>query len=223
MRAWPNDASVAHLIFLDHLDVPSPDAITSAIEHARDRGARAIRTSALFPRAAGVVLGAGFEPIDRLALLRLELDDETVARLPRSGRSDPLMPWQSGRAAAVDQEAFGLMWGNDAASLRDIRRATPHHRARIVRRGRRIAGLAISGAAGANGYLQRVAVTPAHQREGIARILVVDALRWMAGRDLSLAMVNTGVDNAAGLALYHGLGFERLDDELVIAEHQLTG
>ncbi len=222
MRAWPNDASVAHLIFIDHLDVPSPEAIESAIEHARCRGARAIRTSALFPRAAGVVLGAGFEPIDRLALLRLALDDLTLARLPRPDPSDPMMPWHARRAAVVDQQAFGLMWGNDAASLRDIRRATPQHRARIVRRGRRIAGLAISGAAGANGYLQRVAVAPAHQRGGIARTLVVDALRWMSDRDLSLALVNTGVHNAAGLALYHTLGFERLDDELVIAEHRLT-
>lgn len=222
MRAWPNDATVAHLIFVDHLDVPTPEAIESAVEHARNKGARAIRTSALFPRAAAVVLDAGFVPIDRLALLRLALADDALARLPRAGKSEPLMPWHARRAASVDQLAFGLMWGNDAASLRDIRRATPQHRARIARRGRHIVGLAISGAAGANGYLQRVAVAPAHQREGIARTLVVDALHWMSGRDLRLAMVNTGVNNTAGLALYHGLGFERLDDELVIAEHRLT-
>ncbi len=223
MRQWPNDVTVAHLVFLDHMETPTTDALNAAVEHARRRGARAIRTSALFPRPAEPVLASGFEPIDRLALLRLDLDDEIIDGLPTAGRTGPLMPWNASSAAGVDQDAFGPMWGNDAASLRDIRRATPHHRARLVRRDRRIAGMAISGAAGGNGYLQRLAVATDHRREGIATTLAVDALRWIYRRDITIAMVNTGVKNTGALALYDRLGFERLDDELIIAERQLTG
>lgn len=216
MRQWPNDPTVAHLVFIDHADVPTPDQVAHAVAHARDRGARAIRTSALFPRAADVVLGQGFEPIDRLTLLSRPISRRST---PPAGRpTRPLMPWHHGDAAEVDRDAFGPLWGNDASSLRDIRRATPHHRARVVRDGRALVGFAISGAAGDAGYLQRLAVVSTHRRLGHARDLVVDALRWMSDGGLTSVLVNTGVANSAALALYDGLGFRRLPDELTIAE-----
>ena len=224
MRQWPNDATVAHLIFVDHQEVPTVDVLDAAIAHARRKGARAVRTSALFPRAAAVVLDAGFRPIDELALLRMRLDDEVIDRLPAPRHRLRSMPtWAHHQAARTDQAAFGPLWGNDAASLRDIRRATPHHHARIVRLGGDIAGFAITGAAADNGYLQRVAVTPDRRRQGIACDLVGDSLRWMHEQRRSHALVNTGVGNDAALALYASFGFERLDDGLTIAERRLTG
>jgi ribosomal protein S18 acetylase RimI-like enzyme len=222
MRQWPNDSTVAHLIFLDHQVIPSREVIEVAIEHARRRGASAIRTSALFPRSAEIVLGAGFEPIDRLALLATDLGAPHTASLaPITHRLHALQPWMHRRAAAVDRSAFGPVWGNDATSLREIRRATPRHHARTVRDGRSIVGFAVSGAAGDNGYLQRVAVSPEHRRRGIARDLVIDALAWMVRSRQARCMVNTGVDNLGALALYEGLGFRRLDDVLTIAERRL--
>lgn len=221
MRQWPNDPTVAHLIFLDHLTVPGAEELAAAIEHARDKGARAIRTSALFPASARVVFDAGFTPIDQLALLDLRLDDETVAHLgPPTRRIRPMPVWVTHRAAAVDQRAFGPMWGNDAASLRDIRTATPAHRARMVRSGRHLIGFALSGAAADSGYLQRIAVAPEHRRLGIARELVADGIRWMHTGGRARCLVNTGVENEAALALYEGLGFARLPDVLTIAERR---
>ena len=123
----------------------------------------------------------------------------------------------------VDRAAFGPLWGNDATSLRDIRRATPLHYARIVRSRRRVVGIALSGAAARSGYPQRVAVEPDHHRCGIARELVIDGLRWMVARDRDECLVNTGVDNAPALALYERLGFERLGQQLMIAERRLPG
>ena len=221
MRQWPNDPTVAHLIFVDHQTVPSPNDVESAVEHARAKGARAIRTSALFPDAAEVVLAAGFTPIDRLALLHVQLDQTTMRRLgePRH-RIRSMTPWSHHVAATVDQRAFGPLWGNDAASLRDIRSATPTHRARMVRVGRRLAGFALSGAAADSGYLQRVAVDHEHRRRGIAHDLVVDALAWMHADHRTRALVNTGIDNQPALALYGGLGFTRLSDVLTIAERR---
>ena len=221
MRQWPNDPTVAHLIFVDHQSVPSANDVESAVEHARAKGARAIRTSALFPDAAEVVLAAAFTPIDRLALLQIQLDETTMRRLgqPRQ-RIRSMMPWSHQVAAVVDQRAFGPLWGNDSASLRDIRNATPTHRCRAVRVGRRLAGFALSGAAADSGYLQRVAVDPEHRRRGIAHDLVIDALRWMHADRRSRALVNTGVDNHPALSLYEGLGFTRLPDVLTIAERR---
>jgi ribosomal-protein-alanine N-acetyltransferase len=219
MRQWPHDPTIAHLVFIDHAHDPTADDVTRAVAHARERGARAIRTSALFPRAAEVVLAQGFEPIDRLALLSRPISERST---PPAGRATrPLLPWHHSAAAEVDRDAFGPLWGNDAASLRDIRRATPRHRARVVRDGRAIVGFAISGAAGDVGYLQRLAVASTHRRAGHAHDLVVDALRWMHDSGLTSVLVNTGVDNTAALALYDGLGFRRLPDELTIAEQRI--
>lgn len=222
MRQWPNDATVAHLIFLDHLTVPSADAIDEAVAHARRKGARVIRTSALFPRAAEIVMSSGFSAIDRLALLQLAISDVADELPEPRRRTSPMLPWQHQRVARVDQDAFGPLWGNDSTSLREIRRATPVHRARVVRGGRQVVGFAITGLAGSNGYLQRLAVAGERRREGVARDLVADAVRWMHDRRASTAYVNTGTSNDAALELYDGLGFVRLDHELQIAELRLA-
>ena len=229
MRAWPSDPSVAHLIFTDHQHVPGRDEVADAIAHATRKGARAVRTSAMFPDVADVVLACEFAPIDRLALLSFDLG--TGPTTPRSTtpveartafRLATLRPWHLSRCSRIDREAFGLLWGNTASSLRDIRTATPWHRGRIARQGDGIQGFAISGAAADHGYLQRLAVAPDARRHGIARSLVIDALEWMTRRDLRLALVNTGVTNDGALALYESIGFGRLSDELVIAERRLT-
>jgi len=224
MRQWPNDPTVAQLIFLDHHLVPEAEVIGAAVEHARGTGARSIRTSALFPHAAEALAEAGFRPIDRLALLRLDLDDRVIAELGRPVHRIRNLPlWMHSRAAAVDQAAFGPMWGNDASGLRDVRRATPAHRARMAIVDRRLAAFALSGAAADSGYLQRIAVAPERRRRGLARDLVIDALRWMNAQGRTRCLVNTGEANDAALALYERIGFERLTDVLTIAERPLDG
>lgn len=223
LRRWPNDPTVAHLIFVDHLSLPTPGSVLAAVEQARQTGARAVRTSALYPRVAEVLESTGFETIDRLMLLRRQLDESVVTRpADLEHRSRPFRVWHLPSAASVDQDAFGELWGNDTDSLREIRRATPHNRARLVRVRGEIAGFAISGAAQENGYLQRLSVATSHRRRHVARALVLDAMNWMHGRRLSAAFVNTGVANTPALDLYASLGFEPLDDELIIAERQLT-
>lgn len=226
LRPWPNDPTARLLVFVDHLMVPSSDDLAAAVAEARASNAAVLRTSALFPRAAEAATASGFEIVDTLALLRRPLDDDldrVIESMYGTGRprTQALRPWHHAPAARVDQEAFGPLWGNDEQSIADIRRATPVHRARRRRAGRHLAGFAISGAAGDSGYIQRVAVAHSARRQGVARDLVADALRWMRRRAFSTAFVNTGVTNDAALALYDRFGFERLDDRLVIAEHRL--
>jgi len=217
---WRTNPNVAHLIFTDHLTTPTPATMTAGLESARREGVHKVRTSALFPRAAEVALSVGFEPIDQLALLHRPVDSSDLEQATRTSRAHVLRAWHHRRAAHVDREAFGPVWGNDARSLADIRNATPVHRARLIRVRRHIAGFAISGAAGDHGYLQRLATEPAYRRRGIAHDLVVDALGWMAHRGLTSATVNTGVENQAALQLYNRLGFEKLDEQLMIAEYR---
>ncbi|HTH04781.1 MAG TPA: GNAT family N-acetyltransferase [Ilumatobacteraceae bacterium] len=227
LRPWPNDPTAMLLVFVDHTSIPAGVDLEEAVARARSEGIRTLRTSALLPRAAEVAREHGFVPIDTLHLLRLPFDEATRERIEVLARASghdtrPLRAWHHGHAATVDQDAFGATWGNDAASVADIRVATPHHRARLVRDGRQMAGFAISGWGGHTGYVQRVAVRRDHRRRGIARSLVVDALAWMGGLPVTAAYVNTGLDNAAALALYEDLGFERLDERLVIAARDIS-
>ena len=227
LRPGAGDPSLGHLVFLDHGRLPTEREIGEALDEAARRGYRAVRTSALFPAAATVVERVGFEPVDRLALLRLDALAHRRLAAPELA-THPLRVWQRGAAADIDRAAFGPDWGNDAAGLAEIERATPRHRSRWAAEpggGRRpaLAGLAISGAAGRTGYLQRIAVAPASQRRGLGVALVADALGWMQALGLLEVLVNTGVTNRPALDLYGRFGFVRLADVLTIGEFRFDG
>jgi GNAT superfamily N-acetyltransferase len=226
LRPWSGDPTVGHLVFLDHARLPTDAEVAAGLERAAQSGYRAVRTSALFPPAAELLERIGFAPIDRLALLRL--DSLAGRRLLRPAHATHgVRAWQRTAAAAVDRAAFGPEWGNDTAGLSEIERATPRHRSRWAapagagRRGPLVA-LAISGAAGRTGYLQRLAVRPEMQRQGLGAALVADALAWMQSLGLAEVLVNTGVGNRPALELYERLGFVRLADVLTIGEYQLA-
>lgn len=214
---------------LDQHAVPTRDEVDGWISSGRAAGYRRIRSSALFPAAAEVVIASGFAAVDSLALLRADLADLADPTDPADGAdlADPRLSiramrgWHHADAARIDQDAFGVEWGNNSSSLRSIRHATPNHRAcRAVVDGE-LAGFAISGAGGRTGYLQRLAIAPPHRRAGAATALVADGLAWMRRRGLSSALVNTGITNEPALGLYARFGFRRLADQLTIAEYVL--
>jgi ribosomal protein S18 acetylase RimI-like enzyme len=228
------DPGVVHLALADQGIVPDPDELAGWVDTLAGReGVRAIRTGALFAAAAERFFDAGFAVVDTLMLLRADLDDPGPARRP-VGATAPLRARHHGVAARIDAAAFGAEWGNGAADLAEIRRATTSHRARVrhaissppVRRVLRrppIVAFAITGAAGGQGYLQRLAVLPEHQRQGHGRALTIDSLEWMRRRRLSHAVVNTGIDNEPARALYESLGFRALPDRLVVTQLDLPG
>jgi ribosomal protein S18 acetylase RimI-like enzyme len=235
VRARPSafDPSVIHLALADQGIVPDPDELASWVDAvAGHDGVRAIRTGALFAAAADRFADAGFAVVDTLMLLRADLGDPSVERpRRRADATAPLRARQHGAAAVIDCAAFGPNWGNGAADLAEIRKATTTHRARMRRAGsakpgrlgRRgpIVAFAISGAAGGQGYLQRLAVMPEHQRQGHGRALTIDSLAWMRRRRLGQAVVNTGIDNEAARVLYESLGFRPISDRLVVMQLDL--
>lgn len=244
LGTWPSDATVGHLVILDHDHVPAEHEIDRLVHTARERGLRAIRTGALFPEAAEELLDRGFTRLDSLTLLERRLDEPGVPE-HRTGRvrhptvrDDTVRDdtvhddtvhddtvhvrrmgiTQDAAAAAVDRLAFGPLWGYDRRTVTEVRRATPAHRARRVGSRRHLDAYAISGAGGTTGYLQRLAVRPDRHRRGLASALVADSLRWMIARGLDSALVNTASDNHAALALYDRFGFRPLPRSLTVAE-----
>jgi ribosomal protein S18 acetylase RimI-like enzyme len=230
VRQATNGSGLVHVRLRDDSIVPAVDELRCWLEQIADDDPRAtaIRTAALFPRAAARFEAAGFEVADRLVLLRAGLDDPRVrTAIDRRGdrATRTMRRYHFGAAAATDRAAFGAAWGHDAAELAEICRATPVHAARYRLASPRrhglpgraeVAAFAIAGASSDHGYLQRLAVDPSVQRRGHGRALTTDALRWMARRRLPDCLVNTSVDNSAALALYEAVGFAPMDEQLSV-------
>jgi ribosomal protein S18 acetylase RimI-like enzyme len=211
---WRAGDGRAHLV-ISHTTPLHPGAVDACVERARHEGYTGIVTSALGPGEQVPFAARGFTAQDHLHLLSCTLRREPpaamlgVRRVRRRERSDVL---------AVDDVAFTPNWRLGPSGLRDALGATPFRqfRATGVRGG--LTGYAITGFDGRHGYLQRLATRPDHQRRGVGRALVADALRYSWRRGATRVFVNTQLENTGALALYTACGFEQLPGGLVVLE-----
>ena len=119
----------------------------------------------------------------------------------------------------MDIAAFDAGWDLDIAGIRDACRATPAHRIRLaVTATDEPAGYMITGRSGSTGFVQRLAVKPEHQGQGVGTALLQDGLRWLARHRVHEVLVNTHLDNGRALHLYERWGFRRLDEHLYVME-----
>jgi ribosomal protein S18 acetylase RimI-like enzyme len=203
---WRGDHDVAYLTPLPDAPLPSAVFVRRCLDQLAARGFRRVITSALSPAEQAGFLGAGFEVHERLHLLEHDLREVPKADLSclrRAGADD------HPRVLAVDARAFPSFWRIDETSLGEALHATPNSRFRVAAVDGRVDGYAVTGRAGRRGFLQRLAVDPEVQRQGLGRALCVDALRWLRRWRVEQAVVNTQMGNEAALALYESLGFRR--------------
>lgn len=214
---WRGDDRVALVSPVPGDPSPGPAAVQRCVEVLADRGVHQVVTGALSSEEQASFLAAGFEVREHLHLLAHDLK-----RLPPT---TPGLRTRRARLAdrppvlAVDHLAFDEFWRLDDAGLTDALEATSASRFRVVT-GPDVLGYAISGRAGARGYLQRLAVRPDHQQRGVARELVVDGLRWLRRHGVARAVVNTQVGNDAALHTYEHLGFRRQPEGLAVLGHR---
>jgi len=218
---WRGRDDVAHLVLGDRVPT-DPAAVASCLQSLQRAGYRAVVTSALSPGDALPFVDAGFDVRERLHLLEHDLDGlPTRAPEPRARRA-----WRSDRRAvlALDRLAFDSFWRLGESGLREALDATPSVRFRVgdaTAPLENLAAYAITGRAGRQGYLQRVAVHPASRRQGWGRALVIDALRWLQRHDARRALVNTQWTNDGALALYLACGFRQLPVGLCVLDRSL--
>lgn len=201
---WRDSANVAYLAPLPDAPPPSAVLLQRCLAAAEAQGYAEVVTAALSPPEQIGFLQAGFDVREHLHLLSHDLADlADVPRLPGMRRAR-----KTERAAvlAVDNLAFDEFWQLDDAGLEDALKATPAARFRVIGPDEPV-GYAISGRAGRRGYLQRLAVHPAHQGHGYGRALTLDGLHWMRRWSVHVAVVNTQITNEAAYALYRSVGF----------------
>lgn len=214
---WHADPTIAYLALTTDVPRPSPDGLRRCLVRLRDDGYSSVITAALHPEEAQSFLETGFEEYDRLRVLSHPLidldpprrDPDSGVRLRRARTSD------REQALAVDSRAFTPFWRLDGDGLDEALAATPQTRFRAATRSGLI-GYAVTGHAGAQGFLQRLAVDPDHAGGGVGSALVIDALRWSRRRRARRVLVNTQPDNHRALELYQRLGFEPTPTDLLV-------
>ncbi len=215
---WHADPHIAYLSLTPDVPRPSVAGLQRCLRRLEDAGYTSIITAALHPEEAAAFLQAGFAEYDRLRVLSHSLRDLD----PPRRRPDPRVRLRRARGAdrsaalAVDGRAFPPFWRLDGDGLDEAIRATPKSRFRVATVDGGLVGYAVTGRAGAQGFLQRLACDPEHSGSGIGSELVLDALRWAARRRAGRVLVNTQEGNERALALYHRLGFELTPTDLVV-------
>lgn len=157
---------------------------------------------------------AGFQPHLVLDMFQRDL----LAR-----QAAPAIPVVAGEeadwevAAKIDRAAFDPLWRLGFAGLKEALAATPTSTFLTVRSDEgETTGFAIVGAGASTGYLQRVAVDPAHTRRGYGRALVRASLGWARNRGCRTMLLNTQPENEPAGKLYEDEGFTRVAAGLVI-------
>jgi ribosomal protein S18 acetylase RimI-like enzyme len=218
---WRGRGDIAHLVLGERVPT-DPAVVDTCLRSLQRAGYRAVVTSAVAPADSLPFIDAGFDVRERLHLLEHGLDAlPDRAPEPRTRRA-----WRTDRPAvlALDDQAFDEFWRLGESGLREALDATPSVRFRVGDSpgpGRGVVAYAITGRAGRQGYLQRVAVHPNARRRGWGRVLVFDALRWLRRHDARRALVNTQWTNDGALSLYLSCGFRQLPVGLCVLDRSL--
>jgi ribosomal protein S18 acetylase RimI-like enzyme len=214
---WRGDHRVAFIAPVGDAAPPTSTIVEHACELLARKGYDAALTGALAEREQAGFLAAGFEPREQLHLLTHDLE-----AIPDAIDRDLRRGWAIHHRSAIDVDAsaFPPFWRLDRDGLREAIRATPVARFRIAADDGVVA-YAITGRAGARGYVQRLAVRPDSAGHGLGAALVVDGLRWLRSGHADQAVVNTQTDNERALALYERLGFRRQPSGLVVLSRPL--
>jgi ribosomal protein S18 acetylase RimI-like enzyme len=155
---------------------------------------------------------AGFHHFLDLALMRLSLDEQPPApdHLVVECTSPPME-----QLLAIDTRAFSPFWRFDTLGLREAIEATGDSSVLIIRDSDGDpAAFAVIGYGSAVSYLQRVAVHPDWQGQGMGRSLVRVAARKARAGGAHVMLLNTQYDNAAAISLYESEGFVLLPEPL---------
>ena len=225
VRPWRGSNSVAIVSPLPGQPPVSVTTIRLTGASLHERGFERAVTSALTPAEERMFVAGGYTVRERLHLLHHDLTNLDAVQVPwrlhraRRSHTDDIL--------GTDNAAFGEFWKLDVAGLQDAIAATPTARVRTAHAtddgSSKIVGYAVTGRAGSSGYLQRLAVHPSHQGEGLGRDLVVDCLRWVKRRGGSRVLVNTQEANGRALALYTAMGFQPEPHGLAVLECELVG
>lgn len=177
-------------------------------------GAPAILSTPLSRSARKPWESAGFNDYIDLALMRLGLDEPIDA--PQHLVARDVKPNLTAMLE-IDHVAFPAFWRFDDLALAESTQATSKSSVLVIRDGDQgLAGFAVVGYGHAISYLQRVAVHPDWQGQGMGRSLVRAASRSARRQGSKAILLNTQFDNTSAIGLYETEGFIQLPESLAV-------
>lgn len=209
-RPWNETVPMAHLRLVRG---GGSSFIGDCVDALLDLGTTAVLSPPLPRSAQPAWAEAGFDLCADLTLMRRSLDRvPPPGHLVMNGTDDDI-----GEALRIDATAFDEFWRFDRWALMEAMEATPTSVLHVVRStDDGLAGFAVTGAGTTISYLQRLAVDPRWQGQGIGRSLVRASARWAKRSGSRALMLNTQTENEAAITLYETEGFHRLDEPLAV-------
>jgi ribosomal protein S18 acetylase RimI-like enzyme len=207
-RPWNGEFADAHL----RLVRGGSGFISDSAQRLLDLGAPSVISPPLPESSQRPWRSAGFTHHTELHLLRLALDPPPAApsHLVVAG-SDADLP----EVLRIDHLAFAPFWRLDERGLVEAIDATPRAELLVINNAAEgLCGFAILGLGSALAYLQRVAVAPAWQGQGMGRSLVRVSARRARELGATAMLLNTQIGNDHAMALYASEGFATLREPL---------
>lgn len=209
-RPWNSDSEAASL----RLSRGGASFLAGCTGQLISLGADEIYSPPLPKNARSTWTDAGYAPYVDLALMRKALDDQPAAPTHLVVAADDVA---LAELLLIDQAAFSRFWRFDENGLTEAIEATGRSNILIIRDGDgRAAGFAVVGYGSAISYLQRVAVHPRWQGQGMGRSLVRVAARKARAAGAQVMLLNTQFDNRSAISLYESEGFVLLPEALAL-------
>jgi ribosomal protein S18 acetylase RimI-like enzyme len=179
-----------------------------------DLGAPSVLSTPLAVSARGPWEAAGFTPHLDLSLMRRSLEtslpapDHLVVR-------DADVDLEA--LLEIDRAAFEPFWRFDYNALQEATQATARSSLFVINDGENgFTGYAVVGYGHAISYLQRVAVHPNWQGQGMGRSLVRAAARGAKRAGSKALLLNTQSENSGATTLYESEGYVLLPESLAV-------
>ena len=213
-RPWNRTRDEAYL----RLIRGSAHFLEAATARTLEFGPPAVISPPLLASSQQAWMVAGYQKYTSLRLLRKALDTESPPALPVTELQNP--PWA--RIVEIDGGAFGADWQAELPALSEAMQSTgtsallgihdPHDQEQL-------AAYAIVGVSTITAYLQRLAVAPEAQRQGMGRALTRASANWCRRRGARQMVLNTKPANQVAQNLYLSEGYELLPDRLELLRY----
>lgn len=209
-RPWNHGAPEASI----RLVRGSAPFLSACVRELTALGAASVISPPLPANGRATWIDAGFHQFIDLALMRMALDRQPPCPTHLVVDATDI---DLEELLRIDEAAFDAFWRFDEHGLAEAIEATGKSSILIIRDGDgRPAAFAVVGAGNAISYLQRVAVDPRWQGQGMGRSLVRVAARKARSAGAQVMLLNTQFDNRGAIGLYESEGFVLLPEALAL-------
>ena len=180
----------------------------------KDLGVQSVFSLAPHNWLESLLKGEGFLPADMIVTLQCDFAGAKMRRTNPGLFIREMTQRDLAAVEAIDFASFDPVWQLKRASLEKTYHLSAWNSIAILEK--EIVGYQMSTNTFDSAHLARLAVTPRWQGKGVGHRLVEDMLETFSAIGVTSFSVNTQASNTQSLSLYHSLGFEREDRDILV-------